>query len=387
MASNRAWTDCRSGADALVRSLNVAGSATDAVFNAICKKEKEMTKALGATSTTDDVLAGIDLHGKRILVTGVSAGIGVETARALAAHGAQVVGAARDLVKAEAATAQVREDAAANGGGFELIALDLASLKSVRACADELVARGEPFDVVIANAGVMATPFGHTVDGFETQFGTNHLGHFVLVNRIESLIHAGGRLINLSSAGHRRANVNLEDPNFERTPYDPMVAYGRSKTANILFAAAFDARRRGRGVRAAAVHPGAIQTELGRHMGASELQNLVDRINRQLAAEGKSFGWKTIPQGAATTVWAAVVAPADEIGGRYCANCQVGQIVRDETAITALSEGVLAYALDPDNAEALWKKSEELVGESFGAFPTESGSRNLQVMRAGGETK
>ena len=324
-----------------------------------------MTKVFGATSTTDDVLSGIDLHGKRILVTGVSAGIGVETARALAAHGAHVVGAARDLAKAEAATAQVREDAAANGGSFELIALDLADLKSVRACADRLVTKKEPFDVVIANAGVMATPFGHTVNGFETQFGTNHLGHFVLVNRIASLIRAGGRLVSLSSAGHRRANVDLKDPNFERTPYDPMVAYGRSKTANILFAVAFDRRQQGRGVRAAAVHPGAIQTELGRYMDAGQLQNLVDRINQQLAAEGKSFQWKTIPQGAATSVWAAVVAPADEIGGRYCANCQVGHIVRDETTVTALSEGVLAYALDPDNADALWKKSEELVGESF----------------------
>jgi NAD(P)-dependent dehydrogenase (short-subunit alcohol dehydrogenase family) len=324
-----------------------------------------MTQVWGATSTTDEVLSGIDLHGKRILVTGVSAGIGVETARALAAHGAQVTGAGRDLEKAEAATSQVQKDAAANGGSFELVALDLASLNSVRACADELLARGQAFDVVIANAGVMATPFGHTADGFETQFGTNHLGHFVLVNRIASLIRAGGRLINLSSAGHRRANVEVEDPNFERTPYDPMVAYGRSKTANILFAIAFDGRHRGRGVRAAAVHPGAIHTELGRHMDAGQMQTLIDRINQQLAAEGKSFAWKTIPQGAATSVWAAVVAPAEEIGGRYCANCQVGQLVRDETAITALSEGVLAYARDPDNAEALWKKSEELVGESF----------------------
>jgi hypothetical protein len=118
-------------------------------------------------------------------------------------------------------------------------------------------------------------------------------------------------------------------------------------------------------VRAAAVHPGAIHTELERHMDAAQLQALVDRINQQLAAEGKSFAWKTIPQGAATSVWAAVVAPADEIGGRYCANCRVGHIVRDATTITALSEGVLAYALDPDTAEALWKKSEALVGESF----------------------
>ena len=217
----------------------------------------------GATSTTDDVLAGVNLRGKRILVTGVSAGIGVETARSLAAHGAHVVGAARDLEKAEAATAQVRRDAALQGGAFELVALDLASLQSVRACADALLAAGKPFDVVIANAGVMATPFGHTADGFETQFGTNHLGHFVLVNRIASLMGAGSRLINLSSAGHRFANVNLEDPNFERTPYEPFAAYGRSKTANILFAVAFDARHRKRGVRAAAVHPGRHKNRAG----------------------------------------------------------------------------------------------------------------------------
>ena len=194
-----------------------------------------MVAVFGATSTTDDVLSGINLRGKRILVTGVSAGLGVETARSLAAHGAQVVGAARDLNKAEAATAQVRKDAENNGGSFDLVELDLANLKSVRACADRLLAKGEPFDVVIANAGVMATPFGHTADGFETQFGTNHLGHFVLVNRIAPLIRAGGRLINLSSSGHRYSNVDLNDPNFEQVPYDPIIAYGRSKTANILF--------------------------------------------------------------------------------------------------------------------------------------------------------
>ena len=323
-------------------------------------------KEFGATSTTDEVLSGINLRGKRILVTGVSAGLGVETARALAAHGAYVVGAARDLAKAETATAQVRKDAAANGGGLELIELDLASLKSVRACADRLLAKGEAFDVVIANAGVMATPFGHTADGFETQFGTNHLGHFVLVNRIASLIRDGGRLINLSSSGHRFSNVDLEDPNFEHTPYDPFVAYGRSKTANILFAVAFDQRHRNRGVRAAAVHPGGIQTELGRHMDAGQLHKLVDQINQQMAAEGKGpFQWKTIPQGAATSVWAGAVAPADEIGSQYCENCHVGHIVPDGATISAISEGVRGYALDPKNAEALWKKSEELVGESF----------------------
>jgi NAD(P)-dependent dehydrogenase (short-subunit alcohol dehydrogenase family) len=212
----------------------------------------------------------------------------------------------------------------------------------------------------------MATPFGHTADGFETQFGTNHLGHFVLVYRIVSLIRAGGRLINLASSGHRFANVDLQDPNFERTSYDPFVSYGRSKTANILFAVAFDQRHRERGVRAAAVHPGGIQTELGRYMDPSHLQAMVDQINQQLAAEGKApFQFKTIPQGAATSVWAGVVAPADEIGGRYCENCHVGKIVPDDVTISAISEGVRGYALDPSNAKALWKESEELVGESF----------------------
>ena len=325
-----------------------------------------MAGRFGATSTADEVLSGVNLHGKRILVTGVSAGIGVESARSLAAHGAQVVGAARDLAKAEGATAQVQKDAAANGGSFELAALDLADLKSVRACADELLAKGEAFDVIIANAGVMATPFGHTADGFETQFGTNHLGHFVLVNRIAPLIRKEGRLINLASAGHRFSNVDLEDPNFERTPYEPFVAYGRSKTANILFAVAFDKRHRERDIRAAAVHPGAIHTELGRYMDMSQFQKMIDEMNKQLAAEGKpAFQLKTIPQGAATSVWAAVVAPAGEIGGRYCENCHVGEIVPDHVTINPISEGVRGYALDPETAEALWNKSEELVGESF----------------------
>src|SRR5947209_4443470 len=320
----------------------------------------------GATSTTDDVLSGVNLKGKRILVTGVSAGLGVETARSLAAHGADVLGAARDLNKAKTATEQVRNDAAANGGSLELVELDLASMKSVRACSDRLLAKAEAFDVVIANAGVMATPFGHTADGFETQFGTNHLGHFVLVNRIAALIRDGGRLINLSSSGHRYSNVDLEDPSFEHTPYEPFVAYGRSKTANILFAVAFDKRHRDRGVRAAAVHPGGIRTELGRYAEPGRIERVIEEINRQLAAQGKGpFQWKTIPQGGSTSVWAAVVAPPEEIGGQYCENCHVGRIVPDDAPITAVSEGVRGYALDPKNAEALWKKSEEMVGETF----------------------
>src|ERR1700722_14244612 len=177
-----------------------------------------MTAAFNATSTTDEVLAGVNLSGKRVLVTGVSAGLGVETARALAAHGDYVVGAARDLAKAKQATQQVVSDAA-YGGGLELVELDLASLASVRACAQALLDQDKRFDLVIANAGVMACPLSHTADGFETQFGTNHLGHFVLVNRIVPLMAPGARVVNLSSAGHRFANVDLEGPDFLRSPY------------------------------------------------------------------------------------------------------------------------------------------------------------------------
>ncbi|MFZ0786745.1 MAG: SDR family NAD(P)-dependent oxidoreductase [Candidatus Acidiferrales bacterium] len=330
------------------------------------RRRKNMVETFGATSTTEEVLSGIDLRGKQILVTGVSAGLGVETARSLAAHGANVIGTARDLAKAEAATSRIRRDAAANGGSFELVELDLASLASVRDCADQLVKRGEPFDVVIANAGVMATPFSCTTDHVEMQFGTNHLGHFVLVNRIAPLIRKGGRLVNLSSAGHRFADVDLDDPNFERTPYDPFIAYGRSKTANSLFAVAFDQRHRQRGVRAAAVHPGVIQTDLGRYVEPGRIENMIEQMNDQLIAEGTGpFEWKTIPQGAATSVWAGVVAEAAEIGGRYCENCHVGDIVPEGVTISGVSEGVREYALDPQRAEALWKKSEEMVGESF----------------------
>jgi NAD(P)-dependent dehydrogenase (short-subunit alcohol dehydrogenase family) len=345
---------------------NRQGCAYSIYRNPQHKEDNMTTKIYGATTTTDEVLAGANLQAKRILVTGVSAGLGIETARALVAHGAHVTGAARDLAKAEGATIDVRKAAADHGGTFDLVALDLASLKSVRASADELLAKGEPFDVIIANAGVMATPFGHTADGFETQFGTNHLGHFVFVNKIAPLLRSGGRLINLASSGHRFANVDLEDPGFEKAQYDPFVAYGRSKTANILFAVAFDLRHREHGVRAAAVHPGGIKTELARHMGSAQLEAMVENINKQLAAEGlRTFDFKTIPQGSATSVWAAVVASADEIGGRYCENCHVSEIVPDDRVLTPVSEGVRGYALDPKVAEALWKKSEELVGEKF----------------------
>ena len=315
-----------------------------------------MTHSFGAQSTTDDVLAGINLRGKRILVTGASAGLGVETCRALAARGADVVGAARDLDKARRATTAVVAAAGEGGGSFELVALDLASLASARAASAALVADGRPLDVIIANAGVMACPEGTTADGFETQFGTNHLGHFVFINRLVPLLRSGGRIVNVSSAGHRFADVDLEDPGFAASAYHPFVAYGRSKTANILFAVALDRRLSARGIRATALHPGVIQTELGRHL-TPELMAQIMPAGADLSA----MVFKTIPQGAATSVWCAATATAESIGGRYCEDCHVASITDDATA----REGVRAYAVDPARADALWAKSEAMTGERF----------------------
>ena len=300
-----------------------------------------MSAPSAMAKTADEALAGLDLRGRRVLVTGVSSGIGVEMARVLAAHGAQVVGVARDLSKAHRATTHVR-------GDLRLIELDLASLASVRKRADELVRLGERFDVVVANAGVMACPEGKTADGFETQFGTNHLGHFVLVNRVAGLINPGGRLVVVTSAGHRGSDVDLDDPNFVRKPYDPLMAYRRSKTATILFAIEFDRRHKARGVRATAVHPGAVLTETTRKM-----------IEDQPAA-ASAFQWKkTVEQGAATAVWAGFVADAADVGGRYCEDCRVAGV--NDNATDAF--GVRSYALDPKRAQALWIKSEEMVEE------------------------
>jgi NAD(P)-dependent dehydrogenase (short-subunit alcohol dehydrogenase family) len=313
-----------------------------------------IAEAFGAESTTEDVLAGVDLSGKRVLITGVSAGLGVETARAAAAHGATVVGTARDRDRAHAALAPHV------GLGIEVLECDLASLASVRACADALLARGGMFDVVIANAGVMNAPFGHTADGFETQFGTNHLGHFVLINRIARLIADGGRVVILSSAAHRASDVDLDDPGFETTPYDPFIAYGRSKTANILFALELDRRLQARGIRATALHPGGIRTELMRHTSPELLQRMAAQSAvRADGTQGTPSKVKTVPQGAATSVWAAFVAPADAIGGRYCEDCHVGEV--EDVAYS----GVRSYATDPQRAKSLWALSEAMVGEQF----------------------
>lgn len=312
-----------------------------------------MTGKFGAASTAEEVLSGVDLGGKRVLITGVSAGLGVETARVTAAHGAEVVGTARDLTKARRALALYGDLP------IKLVECDLASLASVRRCTDQLRTDYDGFDVLVANAGVMNCPLGYTEDGFETHFGTNHLGHFVLVNRLVPLMRSGGRIVILSSSAHAAGDVDLEDPLFEHSAYDAFGAYGRSKTANILFAVELDRRLKSRNVRATSLHPGGIMTELLRYTSPDMLQDMTVRSARdnEPAPPGQSEV-KTVEQGAATTVWSGFVAPAEVIGGRYCEDCHVA-----ETAETG--SGVRGFALDPQSAKALWAKSEEMVGETF----------------------
>jgi NAD(P)-dependent dehydrogenase (short-subunit alcohol dehydrogenase family) len=318
--------------------------------------------AYGPDSTTDEVLDGIDLTGHLALVTGASAGLGQETSRALASHGARVVMGARDLAKGEAARAAIRETVP--DADLELREVDLASLASIRAFTDAFLAEHDRLDILVANAGVMACPFDRTADGFEMQFGTNHIGHFLLVNRLAPTLVAAARrrgapsrVVVLSSRGHQMSDVDLDDHAFERTPYDKWSGYGRSKTANVLFAIGFDARHRDRGVRAFAVHPGTILTELGRHMGREDLEELQRR-----RPGGAAMQFKTVEAGAATQVWAATAPELEGRGALYLEDCRIADVI-DAPG----TEGVLRYAVDPARADALWARSEELVGERFAA--------------------
>ena len=349
--AERAWVAARA------RRQHLARRAARRVGAPRVRQSGMPNQTFGRETTIDELLEGADLSGRRILVTGGSAGLGAETVRALAAHGAHVIMPVRDLAKGERAAAAARE-AARLGGTVELCELELESLASVRACADRLVAAGAPLHVLIANAGVMACPQGKTRDGFETQFGTNHLGHFVLVNRLVPLLLRGApsRIVVLSSAGHRFSDVDLEDPGFERTPYDPWIAYGRAKTANVLFAVGLDRRLRERGVRAAAVHPGGIRTELGRHLNQEAMAALVKRMSTRARLSSSRSRRAPPPRSGP-----GFVADAAEVGGKYCEDCGVAKLTTDSNA----SGGVRGYALDAARAEALWARSEELVRERF----------------------
>ncbi|MBM4244600.1 MAG: SDR family NAD(P)-dependent oxidoreductase [Deltaproteobacteria bacterium] len=318
----------------------------------------------GPTTTTEDVLAGVDLAGKRVLVTGASGGLGLETARALASHGAEVILAARDAAKTDAALRTIREqvpDAKVSGTD-----LDLASLASVRACAARLRQQLDRLDLLINNAGVMACPLARTADGFELQFGTNHLGHFLFTGLLVPLLVTGApaRVVNLSSDGHMLSDVHWDDPSFERHDYEKWASYGQSKTANVLFSVELERRLGKKGVHAWAVHPGMIMTDLGRHLTADDVAMLQSMTKgRGEKKDGESSGgggragggmpgFKTIPQGAATSVWAATAPELEGRGGGYLADC---------TEATKPKP----WALDAVSAGRLWAISEKMVGETF----------------------
>ena len=314
----------------------------------------------GWGSTTDEVLAGIDLSGRTVFITGANSGLGQETARAMAARGAHVIMAGRDQRKLDESVAAIM--AQHPKAQLDTLTVDLTSLENIRAATSRARQRFAKIDLLINNAGVMATPFLHTHDGFEMQFGTNHLGHFALTGELFPLIEKGHlkRIVNLSSRGHHFAPVNFDDPHFTARAYDPWISYGQSKTANILFTVGLEQRFAVLGIHAYAVHPGGIQTNLGRHMTPEMMETLMKRVT----TSDSGFQWKTIPQGAATSCWAAT-APELEGGsgiggGVYCEDCHVAEV--DDQSSTG---GVRSYALNTSYADQLWAMSEAATGVQY----------------------
>jgi len=308
-----------------------------------------------ATSTTDQVVTGISLAGKTAIVTGASAGLGIETCRTLASIGARVVMVARDAEKLANALTTVQ--AAVPEAVLETAIVDLADLDSIRSAVPAILDRFPEIDLLINNAGVMACPLMRTAQGHEMQFGTNHLGHFLLTISLAPALVAGesSRVVNLSSAGHKFANFNADDPDYLEREYDKWQAYGESKTANALFSVGLDARLRDQGVRAFAVHPGVIMTELSRHMEESDFEMLASR-----SPSDEPLVFKSVEQGAATSVWAATSPELAQKGGIYLENCQIAG-----PAVQGGNSGVESYALDEAAAERLWALSESLVGQSL----------------------
>jgi NAD(P)-dependent dehydrogenase (short-subunit alcohol dehydrogenase family) len=321
--------------------------------------------AFGRDTTTDEVLEGVDLAGRRFVITGAASGLGRESARSIAAHGASVTLLARSTERAIGAVEEV--GAMVPGADLEPGVADLGDLDSIRAFAEAYLASHDALDVLINNAGIMACPFGHTANGFETQFGTNHLGHFLLTALLYPALRAGERprVVTLTSAGHSRADVDLEDPNFERTEYSPWVAYGQAKTANALFARELARRAGPTGLLSFAVHPGGILTGLGRHLNDALIQDMADFARRRSAAasgsgQPRDLHFKTVEAGAATQVWAATTPELADHNGAYLADCGLGVVGADPGV-----NGFLPYLLDDAHALALWELSERLVGQRF----------------------
>ena len=301
----------------------------------------------GPQTTAREVLAGRDLGGRLAIVTGGYSGVGLETTRALAEAGATVVVPARTLEKARASTAGIPR--------VELKELDLIDPASIDAFAHRFLGSGRPLDILINNAGIMAPPLLRDARGYESQLATNHLGHFQLTARLWPALKQAGsaRVVSVSSTGIRFGGVDFDDPNFEHREYDKWKAYGQSKSANALFAVALDRRGEPDGVRAFAVHPGRIMTDLARYLTDAEL------------AIGGQF--KTTEQGAATSVWCATSSQLDGKGGVFCMDCDIAEVVPEFTleGLDQEPSGVLPWAIDPALAERLWQLSEAMTGVTF----------------------
>jgi len=311
---------------------------------------KRIISAYGWSSTAAEVATGYDLSGKRAIVTGATSGLGIETARVLAGCGAQVVLAGRNISEAK----PLVEEITAAGGKAYAVALDLADLRSVDAFA--ATEGGLPLHLLINNAGIMACPFGLTKQGFELQIGVNHLGHFHLTKLLLPALKAanGSRVVSVSSSGHHWGAFDFDDPNFENATYDPLVAYGRSKSANALFAVELDRRYNADGIRAFSLMPGGIMTNLGRSM--------TDDVRTKLGIDpesAKNIRWKTIEQGSATTIWAALGRELDGTGGLYLED--VAEAAPNEPG---MHDGVKPWAIDPELAARLWDWSEAVIANS-----------------------
>lgn len=308
--------------------------------------QKPLGSGFGARTTAGDVLAGIDLSGRRAVVTGGHSGLGFETTKALAGAGAKVIVASRDPASAEKAIAGI--------DGVSVEQLDLADLDSVRSFADRILAAGIHIDVLINNAGIMACPETRVGPGWEAQFAINHLGHFTLTNRLWPALEGGARVVSVSSAGHHNSPIRWEDMQFEQG-YDKWRAYGQSKTANALFAVHLDRLGREAGIRTFSLHPGKIFTPLQRHLSQAEMI-----AEGWLDADGSPAdpAFKTPEQGAATAVWAATSPRLAGLGGVYCEDCDVA--VRAEATDVPFI-GVRSYATDPEEAGRLWRHSAELI--------------------------
>lgn len=319
----------------------------------------------GAASTTDDVVRAIDLSGKIAIVTGGYSGLGRETARTLVSAGARVIVPTRDLGRASAALAGI--------SNLEIEPMDLLDPVSIDTFAERFLASSRPLHILVNSAGIMACPLTRDARGYESQFATNHLGHFQLVARLRPALREanGARVVSVSSWGHHFSPVVFEDPNFERRPYHPFSGYGQSKTANILFALALDEREKANGVHAFSVHPGGIlDTNLGKHLSREDLRatGVIDEQGKPILDPARNL--KTVPQGAATLVWCATSPQLNGMGGVYCENCDVAPVESRDTKSDWTIEdswqapGVMRYAIDPEAAERLWRLSEELLGLS-----------------------